>query len=177
MAEPEYVSIGHTRKAHGITGELKVSIEEQYLEDFMKNERIFLDVKGVKVPYFIDNIRGGGELILKMEEVDNRDQAIVLQSREIFLRKQDILPEHLREFEVEPEEELEYARLAGFQIIDETLGEIGVISEILEMPQQEMAFLSYKNREVLIPMNEQLILRVDERKRCVYMDLPEGLLD
>lgn len=177
MAEPEYISIGRTRKAHGIIGELKVSIEERYLEDFLKNERIFLDVKGVKIPYFIDKVRGGGELILKMEEVDTRDQAIVLQAREIFLRKQDILPDHLREFEPEEEETLEYEHLAGFRLLDETLGEIGVIDEVLEMPQQEMAFLQYKGREVLIPLNEQLILRIDEEKRSVYMDLPEGLLD
>ena len=177
MAEPEYISIGRTRKAHGITGELKVSIEERYLEDFLKNERIFLDVKGVKVPYFIDSVRGGGELILKMEEVDTRDQAIALQAREIFLRKQDILPDHLREFEPEEEETLEYAHLVGYRIVDSSLGAIGMVDEVLEMPQQEMAFLQYKGREVLIPLNEQLIQRIDEQNRCVYMDLPEGLLD
>ena len=177
MAEIQYVIIGRTRKAHGLTGELKVSIEEKYLEDFMKNERIFLEIKGSKIPYFIDNVRGGGEMILKLEEVDNRDTATLLQGRDVLLREQDILPDHKREFEFEEEEGLEYEHLAGYTLVDETLGAIGVIDEVLEMPQQEMAFLKYKNREVLVPLNEQLIRSIDEAKRQVIMDLPDGLLD
>jgi 16S rRNA processing protein RimM len=177
MAEPQYVTIGRTRKAHGLSGELKVFIEERYLEDFMKNERIFLEVKGVKIPYFIASVRGGGEMILKLEEVDNRDTATLLQAREVMLREQDILPDHSREYEVEEEEGLEYEHLAGYTLIDETLGEVGVIDEVLEMPQQEMAFLKYKKREVLVPLNAQFILSVDEPNRRVHMDLPDGLLD
>lgn len=177
MAEPQYVIIGRTRKAHGLTGELKLSIEERYLEDFMKNERIFLELRGLKIPYFIANVRGGGEMILKLEEVDDRDAAIALQGRDVLLREQDILPDHLREFEVEEEETLQYGHLEGYVIWDETRGEIAPIDEVLEMPQQEMAFLKYKNREVLIPLNEQFIRSIDDNAQRVMMDLPDGLLD
>ena len=177
MAEVQYVTIGRTRKAHSLTGELKISIEERYLEDFMKNERIFLEIKGAKVPYFIDNVRGGGEMIVKLEEVDNRDTAMLLQSRDVLLREQDILAEDAREFEFEEEKGLEYGHLVGFTLVDEILGEIGPIDEVLEMPQQEMAFLKYKNREVLIPLNAQFIRAVDEPNKRVQVDLPDGLLD
>jgi 16S rRNA processing protein RimM len=177
MAEIQYVTIGRTRKAHSLTGELKVFIEERYLEDFMKNERIFLEIKGVKIPYFIANVRGGGEMILKLEEVDNRDTATLLQSRDVLLRQQDILPDHEREYEMPEEEKLEYGHLAGFMLVDETLGEIGLIDEVLEMPQQEMAFLKYNGREVLVPLNKQFISSIDDQNRRVQVDLPDGLLD
>ncbi len=177
MAEPNYIIIGRTRKAHGLTGELKISIEDRFVEDFMKNERIFIEVKSAKIPYFIDHVRGGGELILKLEEVDDRDAAIALQARDILLREQDILPDHLREFEPEEEEEMQYGYLEGYQLLDQTIGEIGMIKEVLEMPQQEMAFLDYQGRELLIPLNEQLILKIDEVQKQILMDLPEGLLD
>lgn len=174
--EQAFVNIGHTRKAHGLTGELKFAIEEQYLEDFMKNERIFLSIKGSKIPYFIANVRGKGELIVLLEDVDNRTTAEALQSKEIFLREQDILTDKEREFEM-PDDSLEYEGLIGFMIMDKTIGEVGLIDEVLEMPQQEMAFLRYKGHEVLIPLNKQLILEIDENKRLVTMDLPEGLLE
>lgn len=177
MAEPQYITIGRTRKAHGLSGELKMSIEDRYLEDFMKNERIFLEVKGLKLPYFIDSVRGGGELIVKLEEVDDRDAATVLQAREIMLREQDILTEEEREFEVEEEQGLQYEHLTGYLMIDNERGEIATITEVLEMPQQEMAFLTYKGREILIPLNEQFVQRVDADQKRVYMDLPDGLLD
>lgn len=176
MAEQPYVLIGHTRKAHGIAGELKLSIEERYVEDFLKNERIFLDVKGTKIPYFVANVRGKGEMILQLEDVSDRDAALMLQGREVFLREKDLLHDSERELEFE-EETLEYEHLNGYTLVDQTLGAIGIIDEILEMPQQEMAFLKYRNREVLVPLNDQLIVRVDESARQVIMDLPDGLLD
>jgi 16S rRNA processing protein RimM len=174
--ETQFVNIGHTRKAHGLTGEIKVSIDEQYLEDFLKNERVFIGVKNLKIPYFIANIRGKGEMIVHLEEVNDRDAAQALQSKEIFLREEDLLADDEREFEF-PEESLEYGYLAGFSISDKTLGLIGVIDEVLEMPQQEMALLRYKNREVLIPLNDSFILDIDKNNKQVAMDLPEGLLD
>jgi 16S rRNA processing protein RimM len=177
MSEIQYIRIGHTKKMHGLEGELKLFVEERFLEDFLKNERIFLDVKGTKIPYFVANVRGKGEMILKLEEVDSRDAAFALQSREVFLREQDLIPEHKRELEIEEEETLEYEHLAGFFVVDKTAGEIGRIEEVLEMPQQEMAFLKYKNREVLIPLNGQYITSIDEQGKKVLVDLPEGLLD
>lgn len=176
MLEINYVTIGYTKKTHGIGGELKLIIEERYLEDFLKNERIFIDVKGAKVPYFVDNIRGKGEMILKLEDVDSREAAYMLQSREVSLREQDLIPDRERELDVE-EETLEYGHLEGFLLVDKTAGEVGRIDEVLDMPQQEMAFLQYRNREVLIPLNEQFITAIDEHAKKVYTDLPEGLLD
>lgn len=174
--EHAYVKIGRTKKAHGLNGEIKVAIEDQYLEDFMKNERIFILVKSSKVPYFIANVRGKGDMIVQLEDVENRDTAQILQAREIYLREQDILIDQEREFEI-PDDALEYGKLLGYLMLDKTIGEIGHIEEVVEMPQQEMAFLKYKGREVLIPLNNQLILAVDDTKRSVLMDLPEGLLE
>lgn len=176
MADTRYINIGYTKKLHGLQGEIKLFIEERYLEDFLKNERIFLDVKGAKVPYFVADVRGKGEMILKLEDVDNRDTAFALQSREVFLREHDLVPEHQRELEIEIET-LEYEHVTGFLLIDKNAGEVGRIEEVLDMPQQEMAFLKYKGSEVLIPLNEQFITSIDEKGKRVFMDLPEGLLD
>lgn len=176
MTENQYIGIGYTKKTHGLKGELKLIVEDRYLEDFLKNERIFVDVKGTKVPFFITNVRGKGEMILKLEDVDSLDVAYGLQSREIFLREKDLVPDHERELEIE-EETLEYEHLTGFLLRDKNLGEIGTIEEVLEMPQQEMALLKYKGREVLVPLNERFVVTVDDKTKTVHTDLPEGLLD
>lgn len=172
-----YVTIGKIGKAHGLTGELKVSIEERYWEDFLQNERVFIAVKSMKVPYFISNVRGGSSVILKLEDVDDRDAAIALQSKDLLLREQDLLSDDERTLPLEEEDGLEYAHLEGYTLVDKALGEIGPIDEVLEMPQQEMAFLRYQGREVLVPLNAHFIQEVDEKARRVIMDLPEGLLD
>jgi 16S rRNA processing protein RimM len=176
MPEPDYIKIGYTRKTHGVAGELKVVIENKFLEDFMKNERIFIDIRGIKMPYFIVDVRGSQDLIMQLEEVESKEAAMSLQSREVFLRPQDLIPEHKREFDV-VEEVLEYEHLTGFTIIDQTLGEIGVIDEVLDMPQQNMASLKYKGKECMIPLNKALITKIDLKGKRVTMDLPEGLVE
>lgn len=177
MNQQEYVSIGRIRKAHGITGEIKVSVEDRYLEDFLKNERVFIDLKSTKIPYFISSVRGESEMIVRLEEVDDRNAAIALHGKEIFLRKQDLIPDDEREFEPEEEYATQYGFLNGYTVTDKNTGPAGVISEVVEMPQQEMAFVLHNGKEVLIPLNESLIVSIDRENKTLLMDLPEGLLD
>ncbi|HNM24416.1 MAG TPA: ribosome maturation factor RimM [Saprospiraceae bacterium] len=173
MSAQNFVSIGFTRKTHGVKGELKCSIEEAFEEIAVKKGRVFLDIKGRKVPYFIESLRGAGEPIVKFEDVDNREQAMLLQSRELFLSESD-LP---RGFEVEEEEGLVYEHIKGYHLIDKTQGDLGIISEVIEMPQQEMAVLHYLGKEIMVPLNEHFIVSIDDDQRKVLADLPEGLLD
>lgn len=169
-----FIRIGHTTKAHGIKGELKVSIEPSFLEDFLKNERIFIDVKGAKVPYFVDAVRGSNDMIVQLEDVADRDAAIVLQSREIFLRESDLIPANKRELDIQGSP---FATLVGYAMLDEEIGEIGEIEEIRALPHQEIALLQYKGKAVLVPLNEQFIQRIDHSDKRILVSLPAGLLD
>lgn len=168
----EFTQIGFTKKTHGVAGEIKIAIEEVYEDLFLEADRVFLEIKGAKMPFFIENIRGGGELIVHFEDVKNKEEAWLLQSKGVFLPTAEI-PASLEA----PDDGLEYGDLGGYTMIDKEVGEVGVIEEILDMPQQEMALIRYKKREVLIPLNEELILDIDEKKKQVMVDLPEGLLD
>lgn len=168
----DYIQIGFTKKTHGIAGELKVFIEEPYEDIFLEKERVFLEIRGNKQPFFVESIRGAGDLIVKFEDIKVREDALLLQSKPVFLPATEI-PEDLDTTELEPE----YAGVTGYLLIDQHAGEIGRITEVLEMPQQEMAVVQYQGREVLIPLNDQFILSVDHAGQKVLVDLPEGLLE
>ncbi len=170
----EYIQIGKTKKPFGVAGALKVDIEEAFLEDFLLAKVLFLRIKGKPVPYFVENIEVKGMPLLKLEDVDNKESAHKIGGSDILLREADIIPEDQRQLEVE--ETIEFARLKGFMIQDVNLGQIGKIDNIEEFPQQEMAIVWYKEKEVLIPLNEGLIESIDQEGRVVRMDLPEGLL-
>jgi 16S rRNA processing protein RimM len=64
----------------------------------------------------------------------------------------------------------------GYTIVNAGV-EIGVISEIEEYPQQEMATINYNKKDILIPLNEQFIIKLDNKKKVIEMELPEGLLE
>lgn len=175
MAEKKYVQIGYTKKTHGLQGELKVSVEAQLLEDFLKTEVIFLDLKSGKTPFFIESIREGNDLIVKFEEVDGQTAAQNLTGKAMFLRESDILEDEERELEL-PDAGFQFCK--NFKMVDATLGEVGEISEVLQMPAQEMAVLRRGDgREIYVPLIPQFIEKVDKRGRKIMVNLPDGLLD
>lgn len=175
----KYILIGFTKKCYGVKGDLKIQIEDQHLEDFAKANAIFLEIKGKHVPFFIEEIKSGNELLLKLEDVDSKESANALTSKEIFLQSHQILKDEEREFEPEEDDTLalEFEKYIGFNIIDNDLGEIGKIEEVIEFPQQEMAVILQDEKEILVPLHKDLIEKVEDKKQCIYMNLPEGLLD
>ena len=167
------IKIGYTQKPHGLSGELKVFIEDTYEEDFMECETVFLNIKGKELPFFIESIRGGNFTIVKFEDVDTKEKAMEIQSKGLSIRATDLIPDQAREVQLISES----GKLIGYMILDKTAGEVGIIQEVLEMPQQEMFSLKYQKRDILIPVSDDYILEIDDDKKEILMDLPDGLLD
>lgn len=170
----KYISIGYTKKTKGVKGELKIEVADIYWEDFQKSTVVFLLQKGKEMPFFIEKIINEKELLLKLEDIDSKETAHDLTSKELFLRASDVSK---KEEAITTNSDLKFGHIVNYQIEDQTLGNIGIIAEVLEFPQQEMAILFIEEKEILIPLNDALILKIDEANRVVTMDLPEGILE
>ena len=59
----------------------------------------------------------------------------------------------------------------------EAKGEIGLIENVYEMPAHALAQVMVDSKEVLIPLMEESIVKVDKRKKEVTVNIPEGLMD
>ena len=66
--------------------------------------------------------------------------------------------------------------LIGFIIFnnEERLGEV---EAVIEQPQQILLQTHVQQKEVLIPIHEQTLKKIDRKKKQVYVTLPEGLLE
>ncbi len=170
----ENIKIGFTKKPHGLKGEIKLQVDDQYLEDLLETEVVLLTIKGKPTPYFVEDIRVGNALIAKFEDVDTVDAANLIASKEMSLRPQDIIADEDRTFETE--EGLAYADCIGYRIMD---GEVlvGEIEEVVEFPQQEMAILTRGSKDILIPLNVAFVIKRDDDLKTIFMDLPKGLLE
>ena len=134
---------------------------------------MFLENKGQKLPYFIEAVRAGNDILVKLEDTDSPEQARALAGLPAFLREADLLAEEEREGSAE----LQFERLIGYDIVDTVSGQRAKIVEIVAMPQQYLAYGEVEGREVLIPMHPGLIKKINEASREVLMELPEGLFD
>jgi 16S rRNA processing protein RimM len=54
---------------------------------------------------------------------------------------------------------------------------IGKIIEVIEQAHQMLCRIEINNKEVLIPLNEDTLKRIDHKKKEVIVQLPEGLLE
>lgn len=168
-----YTQIGHTGKPHGITGELKMVVKERYERDALQANVLFLEIKGNPVPFFVEDLSIGNAWIVKLEDVNSREQANSISGKGIFLRKSDLLPPEPADPDADPDYEL----LAGYLLIDQSSGPVGLIEAVYDLGTHSLAGVRYQDREVLVPLHRQLIVDLREDVGELVMDLPQGLLD
>jgi 16S rRNA processing protein RimM len=167
-----YTAIGRLQKPHGLHGELKLRVDEPFLDPVEAAKVLFVEQGGRPLPFFVEHLRGQGALIVKLEEIDSREDAVLLSHKEVYLKSNTLEP-----VEQENEAEIMLRSLSGFLVIDEQLGELGPIARLEEYPQQWMAVLDSSGEEKLVPLVEAFIREIDPETKRIYMDLPEGLLE
>ena len=66
----------------------------------------------------------------------------------------------------------------GWTVVDDSLGKVGVVSEIIEYPgQMLLEVLRPDGNAVLVPIVDEIVLSVDPDAGLVNASLPTGLLD
>jgi len=169
MSFDKYFHIGTFFKTKGLKGELQLYVEYDEL-DAIKFNAIFVDMAGKLVPYFVSSVKyQGNGAYLFLEDVDSIEKASKLLKKDVYL------PDKLKPRK--KKEEFTLKDLKGFIAIDEREGELGEILEVQELPQQYIASVHYKKKEILFPLNESIIKGIDLEGGEVYVELPVGLLD
>jgi 16S rRNA processing protein RimM len=166
----EYFNIGKLVAIHGLKGELLLKHELGKKTSLKGLQAIFIEEKKNSfIPWFIETtkIRSGNEVYIKLEGIDSREAAAKLSQKIVWLPEADF-----KKFTAKNAP----ANLLGYTIINnkEPLGEI---LELIEQPHQMLCRLEIKGKEVLIPLHEDSLQKIDHSKKQVLVDLPEGLLE
>ena len=155
---------------HGLQGELLMKHELGKKTSLKGLTALFTEEKKNSfLPWFIEStkIKSEEEIYIKLEGVNTREAAMKLTQKAVWLPETDF-----KKFAAKSAP----ASLLGYTIIEnnEPLGEI---LELIEQPHQLLCRLEIKGKEVLIPLHEGSLQKVDHRKKQVVVELPEGLLD
>lgn len=170
MKAEDLFSIGYISKTQGLKGEVQVYLEEDIIDEYFKNDTLFLEINSKPVPYFIENIRIQKSVAyFQFEDVDSIEAAKTLVGKRV------LIPKKLR-----PKRktgDLTYKDLVGYFVSDEKEGDLGEISEVFEYPKQFVASILVNDAEVLLPLNEDIIKGVDVKNKKIVVSMPDGLLD
>ena len=166
------VKVGFILKSHGIHGELVIRFQEEYYETLEENPQLFLEIDNLLVPYFIADeglrFKSGESVITQLEWVDTDKKAKDLCGLSVFVDRDDV---------IEFENEMSPHALIGYQLFDETLGLIGVITEVNDFSGNVLLSVEYQGKEAMVPLNDDLIVRLDEDLHEIELRIPEGLFD
>ena len=166
----EYFKIGKFVAAHGLKGELILKHELGKKSSLKGLQHIFIeDKKDSFLPWFIQTskIKNEREVYLKLESIDTRESAIGILQKEVWVTKADLEKFAAKSAPVS---------LLGYNIVNENKS-LGEILEVIEQPHQMLCRLEIDKKEVLIPLNEDTLEKIDHKKKQVLVTLPDGLLD
>ncbi len=125
--------------------------------------------KKALLPYFVTFSRKitADAVFISLEGINTRERAQQLVSRAVWV------PEELYH---QLASKNAPANLLGYQIVENDK-EIGLITEVIEQPQQLVCKVFIQEQEVLIPLHEDTLLSIDHAAKKVIVQLPDGLLD
>ena len=165
-----YLKLGKILSAHGLTGELLLEHTLGKASSLKKVEVLFIeDYKKALLPYFVTSSRKktADAVFISLEGINTRERAHQLVSRAVWI------PEELYH---QLASKNAPANLLGYQIVENDK-EIGLITEVIEQPQQLVCKVFIQEQEVLIPLHEDTLLSIDHAAKKVIVQLPDGLLD
>jgi 16S rRNA processing protein RimM len=64
----------------------------------------------------------------------------------------------------------------AYHIMDQDK-DLGPVLEVIEQPHQILCRIEIDGKEVLIPINEQTLVKVDHKSKLLLLKLPDGLLE
>lgn len=169
MDHKDYFKIGYFTKTRGLKGELQLFFDS-FDPDSLDFDSFYVEIESKLVPFFVDSyrIQANQTGYFFIEDINHIDQAQELVHKRVFL------PDSKKPTR---DDEFSITDLKGFEVTDMNHGRLGVINNIDEYPQQYIATLLFRSKEVMFPLSEDFIREVDEEKKELYVHLPEGLID
>ncbi len=168
--ENKYRNIGKIVAVFGLQGEL-VLVHRLGKKTSLKGlKTIFLEErKDEMLPWFVESARAKSdqEVFLKLEGLDTKETARRVVQKEVWLTETDFEQFAGRSAPIS---------LVGYRMIDGGT-DLGEILEVIEQPHQVLCKIDLEGKEALIPIHEETLRKLDHKKKLVYVELPDGLLD
>jgi 16S rRNA processing protein RimM len=170
---PQYLILGEVLRPHGVRGEVRVRLMTAYPERLSAIETLYLGrdpMQATAAAYRMEAIRiHQGVALLKLKGIDDRDQAERLRKLYIMASLDNAVPLE--------DDEFYFYELIGMTVQTDNGKTLGTISEILETGANEVYIVdSPQFGEVLIPVIDDVVLKIDPDAGLIVVKLPEGLL-
>jgi len=171
MTKEECFFLGKIVKKYSFKGELLIKLDTDEPKLYEKLDSVFIELSGNFIPFFIENsqLHKSELLRVKFEDVDTEADADALIKSECFLP--------LATLPKLDDDKFYFHEIIGFKVEDKNFGNVGVIKGVNDTTAQSLFEIDRNGIEILIPMNDEFIEKVDKKNKIIFVETPEGLID
>ncbi len=163
--------LGYIKRPHGLQGELEAVLDTDNPLAYKKKESVWIELRKSLIPFFIEHISiKGNSAILKLKNIDTRDQFEPLIGCSIWLPLTDLPP-------ISDPYKYYFHELIGLNAIDQNKGEIGVIIDVMDQLKQPILVIKQGENEIMLPIIDEFVKRIDRNQRQLHVACPDGLIE
>ncbi len=159
-----YIPLGYFLSPRGIKGEIFIRLYQGDKNVPKKSDEIFIFEKGEERTFLVEeSFLCGKERVLKIKESECIDFAKTLKGIEFFVEKSE-------------KEEIPFLgkEIISYKVVDKKRGELGKVVSFSILPSYILLNCSSFNSDFEIPFVMKLIHKVDELRKSLIVDLPDG---
>jgi 16S rRNA processing protein RimM len=166
-----YFYLGKIAKLHGYKGEVSLFLDVTNPADYNQLKRVFVDVDGVLIPFFIDQLKpkNKGFVAVKFQDINEEIAAKKLLKKSIYLPEDELA--ELSDTSFYDHE------ISGFKVYDQIKGFIGIVDTVIDLTSNPLLRIEFNTNEILVPIFDGLIKNVDRDKKELHIQAPDGLID
>ena len=171
MRKEDCFYLGKIAKKFSYKGEVLIWLDTDEPELYENMESVFVEQNKHLVPFFIvsSSLHKGDFLRTRFEDIDNEDDADAIMGNAVYLPL-TVLPKL-------EGDKFYFHEVIGFDAEDQRLGNIGKIVSINDSSAQPLFEILKGETEILVPMIDDFIVKIDRENKKVILDTPEGLVE
>lgn len=171
MLKEDCFFLGTVVGKYSYKGEVLIKLDTDQPELYENISSFFIETQTGLAPYFVkkSGLHKSSLLRVAFEDITDENDADGLLKKKVFLPL-DMLPKLTGN-------RFYYHEVIGYDVIDKIHGNIGEVTGVNDNASQALLEIDYKSTQVLLPVVDEIIKRVDRSEKQLHVQIPEGLLD
>jgi len=172
MNKDDFYYLGKITRVSGCSGEVAIFLEVDEPSKYTNLKSVFIDVAKNLIPFEIKSVKlkpNSNKAVMRLQDITSIEQATKLINCELYLPLSQLPPLKGKHFY--------FHEVIGFSIIDKIHGNIGTVCQVMDLGVQSLLQVINNGKELLIPINDDVIVSVNRTERMIEITAPDGLIE